>query len=98
MAAHSAGSDPLGPGLSVADLSAPVEAEVNYGNFMIEQSDNPKCASCTMHVQSLIVDSRKITSLPEFGPFPGLSWPQPIVVNTGLSGAQVRPILSIHFS
>lgn len=69
-------------------LSAPVEAEVNYGHFVIEQSGDPRCASCTMHVQSLIVDSRKITSLPEFGPFPWLSWPQPVVGNTGLSGAQ----------
>jgi hypothetical protein len=56
---------------------------------MIQQPATP-CASCSTHVNTVIADSRKATPAPGFSlPSGGLGWPQPVVVDTGLSAAQV---------
>ena len=75
-------------GAEAPPLTAPVEAEVNYGNFMIQTPSTP-CASCTTHVSTIVVDARKATTAPGMPPPPaGLGWPQPVLVHTGLSAAQ----------
>lgn len=73
-------------------LSVPVEMEQNHGNFMLQESRGAECASCTTHVQSVIVDSTKTTGPPEFGTLPDLGWPQPVVVAVGLSAAQAPAV------
>lgn len=81
-------------GLESPGLTAPVEAYSTYGGGSVNlQTPRAGCASCSYHVSTEIVDSRKATDKTGMTQSTGasLGWPLPVVVTTSLSGEQAPP-------